>query len=150
MAYPNQCRLCLSLLFLLLSLFPPLKKASLSAAVLFLQPLSTLVFPTGLCLLCQPERYAPERSPHWRGDNPTVSHANITHSAYAYLMLLWALAYSCPALSSSCQAIRASFMIPCLGLALVTWTCSRIHGFCPSYFSAVTWPQTLIALGTGH
>lgn len=117
MAYPNQCRLCLSLLFLLLSFIPFLKKVFLSAAVLFLQLLSILVCPTVLCLLCQPGRYAPEGSPHWRGDNTTANHANITCSAYAYLMPLWALAYICPAPSSSCQAIRASFMIPCLSLS---------------------------------
>ena len=72
--------------------------------------------PAALFLLRQPGSYAPEGSPHGRGDNPTASHANVTCSAYAYLMSLWALAYSCPALSS-CQAVRASFMIPCFGLS---------------------------------
>lgn len=70
--------------------------------------------------------------------------------AYAYLMPLWALAYTCPALTSSCQAIRASFMIPCLGLSTCHMEVQQNTWVCPSNFSAVTWLQPLVALGTGH
>lgn len=147
MFYPNECHLCLSLLFLLLSLIPSLKKASLSAAVLYLQLLSTSSFPRSSCTLSSmPARELCSRRV------TTVEGGQFYSKSCQYIVFCLCLSGPQPILVWVCLLhVIAIFMIPCLALnTSYTWKCSRIHGFSPSNLSAMIWPQLLVALGTGH